>query len=209
MFDWSIYILFVLNRGWKSDSLQIMIFVNVCSTSSLVEVNAFSDVNIKKLHKWCKFVSPFSYNNTYGLPVFTMDTKWPKPVFLIFDWSIYRFCVLNSGWNREYLQLIIYVNVCSTWSKVGLKTRFKTWITRNDVNGFSLFHLSYLITHMIYLCSQCTPNIKITYFMFGWSIHIQFVLNRARKRECLEIIIFVYVFSTWSIVVIKTHFRPK
>jgi hypothetical protein len=49
---------------------------------------------------------------------------------------------------------MIFVYVCSTWSIVENKTRFKTWITRNDVNGLSLFQLPYLITLMAYLCSQ-------------------------------------------------------
>jgi hypothetical protein len=102
--------------------------------------NAFSDENNKKWHKWCKINSPFSYNNTYGLPVLTMDTGCTNQVFLIFDWSIYRTCVLNTGWKRESLQLMIFVNVCTSWSKVELNTRFETWIT--IVSPF-LFNYSY------------------------------------------------------------------
>jgi hypothetical protein len=48
--------------------------------------NAFSVVNNKKWHKWGKFVSPSSFNNTYGLPVLTMDTKCPSQVF--YDWLV-------------------------------------------------------------------------------------------------------------------------
>jgi hypothetical protein len=38
MFDWSNNVLFVLNRGWKLYSLQMMIFVNFSSTISVVEL---------------------------------------------------------------------------------------------------------------------------------------------------------------------------
>jgi hypothetical protein len=38
MFDWSIYSLFVINRGWKRDSQQIMMLENVCSTCDVVEL---------------------------------------------------------------------------------------------------------------------------------------------------------------------------
>jgi hypothetical protein len=58
------------------------------------------------------------------------------------------------GCKRDSLQIMIFVNVCSTWSMVQLKTRFELSITRNDVNGVSLIHLSYLIT----LMSTCAHN---------------------------------------------------
>jgi hypothetical protein len=45
--------------------------------------NTFWDVNNKKWRKWCKFVSPFLFNNTYGLPVLTMDTTSPNQVFYV------------------------------------------------------------------------------------------------------------------------------
>jgi hypothetical protein len=70
----------------------------------------------------------------------------------------------------------------------------------------NFFHLYYLITLTVYLCSQWTPNVQINYFMFYWSIYKLFVLNRCGKRESLHIMIFVYVCSTWSIVERKTRF---
>jgi hypothetical protein len=88
--------------------------------------------------------------------------------YFMFDWSIYPLFVLHRGWKRDSLQIKVFVYVCSTWSIVALKTRFETWITRNDVNGVSCFHLSYLITLMAYLCSQWTPNVQIKYFMILW-----------------------------------------
>jgi hypothetical protein len=101
----------------------------------------------------------------------------------------------------------IFVNGCSTWSIVQLKTRFEASITRNDANGVSLFHLSYLITLMAYLCSQRTPNGQINYFMLDWSINTLLVLNRGCKLDSLQILIFVHVCSTWSIVELKTRFE--
>jgi hypothetical protein len=129
-----------------------------------------------------------------------MDTKCPNQVF--FDWV-----VLNRGWKRESLHIMKFVNVCTTWSLVELKTRLERWITKNDVNGVSLFNLSYLITLMAYLCSQRTPNVQIKYFKFGWSLYTLFVLNRGWKHDTIQIMIFVYVCWTWSIVEYKTRFE--
>jgi hypothetical protein len=119
--------------------------------------------------------------------------------YSIFDWSIYRKFVLNTAWKRDTLQTMIFVNVWSTWSMVQIITRFETWITWNDVNYASLFHLSYIITLM-----DQKPNFQIKYF-FYWSIYRLFVLNRGRNRDSLQIMIFVYVSSTWSIVALKTR----
>jgi hypothetical protein len=137
--------------------------------------NAFWDVNNKKWSKWCKVVSPFLFNSSYGVSVLTEATKCPNQVFYD-DWSIYRPFVQNRGWKRDSFQIKIFVYVCWTWSLVDLKTRFETWITRNEVNGVGLFHLSYLTTLMAYLCSQRTPNAQNLYFMFDWSIYRQFVI---------------------------------
>jgi hypothetical protein len=99
--------------------------------------------------------------------------------------------VLNRGWKRDSLEIMIFVYVCSTWSIVEVKTRFETWITRNDVNDVSLFNLCYLITLMTYMCSQRTTNVQINNFMFDWSICRLFVLNTGWKRDCLQMMIFV------------------
>jgi hypothetical protein len=46
-----------------------------------------------------------------------------------------------------------------------------------DVNAVSLFRVTYLITPMIYLFSQWTPNVQFNYFMFDWSIYGLFELK--------------------------------
>jgi hypothetical protein len=150
---------FVLNRGENSDPPNNDIGIYLLGMQRNWIKNAFWDENTKKCHKWCKFVSHFLYN--YGLPVFTMDTKCPNQVFLMFDLSICRLFALNRCWKLDYLQIIIFVHDCTTWSIVELKTRFETRITRNDVNGVSIIHLYNLITHIAYLCSQLTPNVRI------------------------------------------------
>jgi hypothetical protein len=101
---------------------------------------------------------------------------------------------------------MIFIKVCSTWSIVQLKRRLDTWITRNDVNGVSLYHLSYLINLMVYLCSHWTPKYQIKYFMFHWSIYRLFVLNTSWKRDSLQTMIFENVCSTWIMVECKTQF---
>jgi hypothetical protein len=126
--------------------------------------------------------------------------------YFTFDCSIYRLFVQNKVLKRDSLQMMIFVNVCSSRCMVQLKPHFETSVTRNDVYGVILLHLSYLITLMVYLCSQCTPKCQINYFMFDWSIYRLFVLNRGWKHDSLQMMIFVYVCSTWSIVELKTRF---
>jgi hypothetical protein len=87
-------------------------------------------------------------------------------------------CQVGSG-NVIRSKWWLIVNVCSTWSMVQLKTRFSTWIIRNEVYGICLMHLSYLITFMAYLCSQSASIFQIKCFMFAWTIYRLFVLNRA------------------------------
>jgi hypothetical protein len=160
---WSIYRQFVLNRGWKRDSLQIMIFVYISSSCP---------------------------NQAFN--------------FLFFDLQI--ICA-KYGLKNDTLQITIFENVCSTWSMVEIKSRFEAWITKNDVNGVILIHLSYLITLMAYLWSQWKPNVQIKYIMFDWWIYFLFVLNRCWKSGTHQIIIFVYISSTLSIVELKTCFE--
>jgi hypothetical protein len=103
---------------------------------------------------------------------------------------------------------MIFVNVWSKWSMFQLKTRLEPWITRNDVKGVvSLWQLSYVITLMANLCSRTTPNFEIKYFMFDWLIYRLFVLNRGWKLDFLQMMIFVYVSTTWGIVELKTRFE--
>jgi hypothetical protein len=124
----------------------------------------------------------------------------------MFDCSIYRLFVLNRGWKRDSLQMMIFVNVCSTWIMVQLKTCFEAWITRNDVNGESLFNLPYLITLMVKpMLTMDTKCPNQVCFRYDLSIYRLFVLNRSWKRNSLQIMIFLYVCSTWGIVELKTR----
>jgi hypothetical protein len=147
-----------------------MIFVSV-----LLEIkhswnkNAIWDVNNKKWRKWCKFDWHFLFSNAYCLPVLINNTN-AQFRFFVFDSTIYRPFVPNTAWKRDSLQIMIFVNVCSTWRMVELKNLFETWITINDVNVVFV-HSFKFNKHMAYLCSQRTPNIQIKYFMFHWSIY--------------------------------------
>jgi hypothetical protein len=140
-----------INRGMKYDSPQIMISVNVCSTWRLVEL------------KSC-FETWMTRNDVRVSYLITL-----MALLFMFVWSIYRLFVLSRSWKRDSLQMMVFLNVCSTWSMVQLKTRFEASITRNDLNGVSLFNLCYLINLMTYLCSQRVPNVQFKYFV-DWSI---------------------------------------
>jgi hypothetical protein len=123
----------------------------------------------------------------------------PNQVF--YDWLKLIRC-----WKRDSRQIMIVLNVASTWSIVKLNVRSVTWIAWNVVNGISLYHVSYLITLMASLCTQRTFKVQIKYFMFECSIYRLFVTNRCSKRDSLQILIFEYVCSAWGIIELKTHF---
>jgi hypothetical protein len=135
-----------------------------------------------------------------------MNTKLTNQVFY-FSFVDLQIIWAKQGLERDSFQIMIFVYVCSTWSMFELKPRFETRITGNDVNGLSLFHRSYIIPLMAYLCSQWTTNVQINYFMFDWSIYRLFVVNRDWKRDSHQIMIFVIVCSTWSIFELKTRFE--
>jgi hypothetical protein len=158
-----------------------MVLIYVCSTRSVVVLKA-------------RFENWKARNDLYGVSLFhlsylmtlmaylcSQSTPNVQIKYFMFDWSIYRLFVLNRCWKRHSLQIMIFAYVRSTWDTFTPKTRFDTWIARNDVNGVSLFHLSNLITLMAYLCSHRTPNVQIKYFRFDRSFYHIFVLNRARN----------------------------
>jgi hypothetical protein len=147
----------------------------------------------------CKFDSYSLFNNTYGLLVLTRTTEF-QIKSIMFPWTIYRLFVLNRGWKRDSLQIMIFVNICTSWSMVHLKTRFETWKALNYAYGVSMFHLYNLITLMAYVCSLLTPKVQINYFMLEWSINILLVPYRGCKRHSLQVMIFVYVALTRVIV---------
>jgi hypothetical protein len=96
----------------------------------------------------------------------------------MFGWSIYRLFVLDRWWKRDSLQIMIFVYVCATCSVGELKARFEPWKERNEANSVNLFHFSYLITLMAYVCSVWAPNVQINYFILEWSIYIILVLYK-------------------------------
>jgi hypothetical protein len=146
-----------------------------------------------------------SYLITIMAYLWTQRTPNIQITYFMFDWSFFRLFALNTCWKRDSFQMMIFVNICSKWSMVQLKTWFETWLTRNDVNGVSFTF--YLRTLIVYLCSQWTPKVQINYFMFDWSIYRIFLLNRGWKPVSLQIMILVYVCSTWDIVEVKTRFE--
>jgi hypothetical protein len=164
----------------------MMIFLYVCSTCSVVELKTIFETWIERNNVNGVYWFHFSYLITVMAYLCSQLAPLVQNRYFMCVCLIYRLFVLNTGWKPDSLQIMIFVNVCSTFSVVELKTRFETWITRSDVNGVNLFLLSYLITFMAYLCSQWAPNVQIKYFMFDWSNHRLCVLNRSWKRDSLQ-----------------------
>jgi hypothetical protein len=206
VFERSIYRLFVLNGGWKCETLQIMIFVCVLDMKDMWTKNAFRDVNNKKWRNWCQFDSRSLFNSTYGLPVLTMETKCPNHVFYVWKVHLKNICA-KCGLEMRFFPnngiRICLFDVKHSWTSNAF------WVVSNKkwLKDVRFFHVSYIITLMGYLFSQWTTNVQINYFMFDWSILRLFVLNRGWKRDSLQIMIFVFVCSTFSIFELKTRFE--
>jgi hypothetical protein len=196
---------FVPNTGSKRNSLQMMIFVNVFSTWSIVEIKTRLETCITRND--VNGVFHLSYLITLMAYLCSQWTPNVQIKYYMFNWLMYRLYVVNRGWKRDSRQIMIFVYVSSTWSIGEHKTRFETWITRSDVNGVNLFYLYYLITLIAYLWLQWTPNVQMKYFMFDWSFYRLFVLNTAWKRDFLQVMRFVNICPTGSIVQIKTRFE--
>jgi hypothetical protein len=201
------YSVFVLNRCWKPDFLQMTMFVNVCSTCSVVQLKTRYETRITRNDVNGVILFHLSYLITLKGYLCSQWTPLVQIKYFKFDLPNNRLFLLHRRWKRDTLQITIFVYVSSAWSIVELKTRFEIWITRNDVNGISLFHLSYLITLVAYMCSKWAPNFQFKYFMFDWSICRLFVLKRGWKRDSLQINIFVYISSSWSIFELKMRFE--
>jgi hypothetical protein len=162
-------------------------------------------LNRKEWRKWCIFVSLFLFKNCFGLPVIAFGTTCPNQVFYVWMVDLQAFCAKYglktwSSPDDDIRKCLLHMQ------RIWTKTRFETWITRNDMNGVNLFLLSYLITLMAYLCSQWAPKFQIKYFMLVWSIYRIFVLNKVWKRDSLQMMIFEYICSTCSVDGLKTRF---
>jgi hypothetical protein len=143
----------------------------------------------KHVRGLCLFNLP--YLITHMAYLCSQQTPKVQIKYFLFHWSIYRLFVLNWVWKSDSFQMK-YISKCLPNIKHGsTKSAFMTWITRNDVYGKSLIHLSYLITLMAYLCSQRTPKFQIKCLMFACSIYGLFVLNRGWKRDSLQKVIFI------------------
>jgi hypothetical protein len=188
-------------------NVQIMKFVFLSTTWSIVELK--KRFKSWKTRKVVNGASLFHLSCLITLMTYLCShrTSNVQIKYFIFNWPIYRIFVLNTGWKQVSIQMMIFVNVSCTWGMIDLKTRFETWLTRNDVNGVSLFHLSYLTTLMAYQCSHRTPNVQIMFFRFHWSIYRLFVLNTGWKRDSLQMMIIVNFCSTCKMVELKKRFE--
>jgi hypothetical protein len=121
IFDWLIYIIFVLNMTWKVDYFQIMIFVYISSTWSIVKLVTRFETWITR--NYVNDVSSFhvSYLITLMAYLFSQWTRKVQINYFIFKWSISRLFVLHTAWKRDSLKIMIFVNVCSTYSMVQQK----------------------------------------------------------------------------------------
>jgi hypothetical protein len=67
--------------------------------------------------------------------------------------------------------MMIFVNICSKWSMVQLKTWFETWLTRNDVKGVSFFHLLFKDTYSLPMLTMDTKGKNQVFYV--WLVDLQ------------------------------------
>jgi DNA-directed RNA polymerase subunit RPC12/RpoP len=129
-------------------------------------------------------------------------------MYCMFDCSIYRIVILTTGRRRNFLQMI-FVYVCSTCSVLEIKTRLETWKARIEVNVVYWFHICYLVTVLAlvikltgapnrYQLSKSVIrffNLQTIFAYTGW------------KPDSLQMMIFLYICSTCSVVFLKTQFE--
>jgi hypothetical protein len=151
------------------------------------------DVKCESLYHFSFLITLMAYVCSKRIPNVQMK-------YFMADCFIYRPFVINTWWKLDSLQIKIYLNVCSTWSMAEVKTSFETWITWNDVKGVSLIHLLYVMTLNGFLMFTMDTKRPNEVFYVKWLIYRLFVLNRSGKLDYLQIMIFVYVCSTWGIV---------
>jgi hypothetical protein len=71
MFDWAVYRIFVLNKAWKRDSPQMMIFVYICSTCSVDKLKT-------RLETWIannEIIGVYWFNFYYLITVLVLVIK--------------------------------------------------------------------------------------------------------------------------------------
>jgi hypothetical protein len=140
-------------EAWFSRNNDIRIYLLDINHSRTK--NAFWDVSNTKWRKWCKFVSPFLFNNNYGLSALTTHTKWPNEVLYVLLDDFHTICAKQELEKRLSPNNEIRICLLVIFQ---LKTRLEMWITGNYVHGVTLFYLSYIITLMAYQSSQWTTN---------------------------------------------------
>jgi hypothetical protein len=204
MFNWSIYRLFVLKRGWKRESIRnIVIRICFLVMKHRWTENAFWDVNNKKCRKWCKILTPILFNHSYGLPVITMDTKCPNQVYNVWLVDLQTICAKYG--LKTWFSPIDDIRKCLLDIKHGSNEN----AFRDVINKKWCKFVSPVLFNNTYALPALTKDTKfqIKYFIFDWLIYRIFVLNRSWKSDSLQIMTFVYICSTWSIVEIKTRFE--
>jgi hypothetical protein len=92
MIDWLIYKLFVFNTEWKRDSLQMMIFLYVCSTCSVFELKTQFESWIEKMTWMVYILFHFFFNNFFGLADLTIGTTCPNQVFYVWLVDLQNSC---------------------------------------------------------------------------------------------------------------------
>jgi hypothetical protein len=106
-------------------SLQIIIFEFVSSTWSIFELKTHFETWIKWNDLNGVRLFPLSYLITLMAYLCAQRTPNIQIKYFMLDWSIYRIFVINRGWKRDSLQIMIFAYICSTWDIDEIRTRLR------------------------------------------------------------------------------------
>jgi hypothetical protein len=107
---------------------------------------------------------------------------------------------------RDSLQMIIFVNDCSAWSIVHIKNAF--WYVNKKKYSIWCKFVSLFLFNNAYGLPVLTMGTKYPnqVFYIYWWIYWLFVLNTTLKHNSIQMMIFVNLYSKWSMVYIKDAF---
>jgi hypothetical protein len=205
MFAWTIYKIFVLNRGWKSDCRQIMILVYVCSTFSVVELKTRLEKKKKKNDLNGGSLIHIFYLISLMACLSSQQTPNVKIMYFMFDWWIYILFVLNTG-LETWFSPNVNIRKCLLDMKHSSTKNVFWGVNNNKWRIWCMFVLPFLFNNT-YSLSVLTKDTKFPNQVFYVCL-VDFqtiLLNRGLKRDSFQIMILVHVYSNCSVVELKTQ----
>jgi hypothetical protein len=134
-------------------------------------------------------------NQVCYVRLFDLQTKYSK--YTLVTWLLpnddIRICLLDMqiSWTKHAI-----------WNLNRKKWR-KWW----KLVSISLFNNCFGAGHYAYMWSQWAPTFETMFCMFELSIYKLFVLNSSWKLDSQQMVLLLYLCSSWSVVDLQTRFK--